>query len=89
MSARPRRRADVLTLDYPDGHTSRLRAGQTGAVMPDGHRHTLTALELRALACTLVAEGHARVVGPGHLAATLPRVELLEAVARRAAESVP
>lgn len=87
MTGLRRRRPPELVLDYPEGARTRLRAGRYGAVMPDGRRHTLTVYDLRALACSLVADGHANVVGPGHLAATLPRLELLEAIARQAQEA--
>jgi hypothetical protein len=86
VSALRRRSPVELVLDYPDGHRTRLRAGRYGATMPDGHRRTLTAHDLRALACSLVADGHARVVGPCHLAATAPRLAVLERIAQQAHE---
>ena len=78
-------RADVLLVDYADGRIE-LHAGQYGAVMPDGRRHVLSALDLRRLALRLVVDGHARVAGPGHLVADAPRLDVLERIAQQAHE---
>lgn len=78
----PRRRADRLTIRYPDGTAVRLTAGTPGATLEDGTALTLTGPMLRAAACQLVAHGLATVTGPGTLAATVTRPELLDALTR-------
>ena len=77
-----RRRADRLTIRYPDGTAVRLTAGTPGATLPDGTTLTLTAHTIRAAACQLVAHGLATITGPATLAATVSRPELLAALTR-------
>lgn len=76
-----RRSASHLTIRYPDGQTVRLTAGQPGATLSTGQTLTLTARDLRAAACQLVAHGLATVTGPAELAATVSRPELVAALA--------
>lgn len=79
-----RRSASHLTIRYPDGRTVRLTAGQPGATLSTGQTLTLTHHDLRAAACQLVAHGLATVTGPGTLAATVSRPELVTALAAAA-----
>lgn len=84
-----RRRADRLTIRYPDGQTVRLTAGTPGATLDNGQTLTLTARDLRAAACQLVAHGLATVTGPAELAATVTRPELVAALAGLALTGTP
>jgi hypothetical protein len=84
-----RRRADRLTIRYPDGQTVRLTAGTPGATLDNGQTLTLTARDLRAAACQLVAHGLATVTGPAQLSATVTRPELVTALARLAITGTP
>ena len=84
-----RRPASRLTIRYPDGQTVHLRAGQPGATLADGRTLTLTAGDLRAAACQLVAHGLATKTGPAELAATVTRPQLVAALAGLALSTSP
>lgn len=76
----PRHR-DRLTIRYPDGTAVTLAPGTPGATLPDGTTLTLTAHDLRAAACQLVAHGLATITGPGELVSHISRPALLVTLA--------
>jgi hypothetical protein len=84
-----RRPASHLTINYPDGQTVRLVAGQPGATLPNGRTLTLTRHDLSAAACQLVAHGLATITGPAYLTATVPRPELVANLAEPFSQHVP